>query len=331
MRSATAPALTLLKREASETPSLSSIPTATADLRANRGGVLKSKRFSHREVDLSTAAIASEAKAKKAAAVEAELRDAISALKKPNRSLAGKSAVETAERRVAAAAGGVVGGGVRKRKPAVQILATPKGNRYRDADPFISSRSDGLQATIPTSIQRPRASFLSVPSAPEISFTDAERAHAGIEETPCRMIVSTPVKSGLSLPESPHGDDPIASPLFSRKKPSSDVGIGMGMSLAVGNPAETLVVPNSVQKVAFVESIAPAHVLETPSKSKPAGRAALGEVSAVAGNRSTLVTGVPAGAWKVGDAAAGVGAAADEENRESDVYAVLGWDDDYDL
>lgn len=42
---------------------------------------------------------AEEAKARKRALVEAELRDAISALRKPNRELAGKSMAEAAERR----------------------------------------------------------------------------------------------------------------------------------------------------------------------------------------------------------------------------------------
>jgi DNA replication regulator SLD3 len=42
-------------------------------------------------------------KAKKLANIEAELKDAISALKKPNRELAGKSQVDTAEKRAASA------------------------------------------------------------------------------------------------------------------------------------------------------------------------------------------------------------------------------------
>jgi DNA replication regulator SLD3 len=100
MRSATAPALPTLKREASEIPSLSSIPLAESQpLQANRGGVLNSKRFSQREVDMSSLALDTSAKVKKQAAIEAELKDAILALKRPNRELAGKTLVETAEQR----------------------------------------------------------------------------------------------------------------------------------------------------------------------------------------------------------------------------------------
>lgn len=100
MRSATAPTVPGLKREASENPSLSSIPAADPQSwKANRPGVLHSKRFSQREVDLSSLAPDINSKAKKQLNIEAELKVAISALKKPNRELAGKDIVETAEKR----------------------------------------------------------------------------------------------------------------------------------------------------------------------------------------------------------------------------------------
>ncbi|CAD6446705.1 1561ca9a-3143-42d0-9a98-e30d1f5d6332 [Sclerotinia trifoliorum] len=138
MRSATDPTIPGLKREASEAPSLSSIPFVEfKPLHANRGGVLNSKRFSQREIDMSTLAPDANSKAKKQAAIDAELKDAISALKKPNRELAGKSLVETAERRSALA-----GHPRKSKKPIrnplfqgsqpVQIKATPKNNRRKD-------------------------------------------------------------------------------------------------------------------------------------------------------------------------------------------------------
>lgn len=104
MRSATMPIVHGVKRETSEAPSLSSIPTAESQsLEANRGGVLKSKRFFQREVDLSSLAPEKTVnlKSKKQAIIEAELKEAISALKRPNRELAGKAFAETAERRSA--------------------------------------------------------------------------------------------------------------------------------------------------------------------------------------------------------------------------------------
>jgi len=97
MRSATMPSSTVMKRETSEAPSLSSIPVAT-----NRGGLLNSKRFAQREVDMSSLLPEMNPKARQKAIVAAELKDAISALKRPNRELAGKSIVETAEQRSSA-------------------------------------------------------------------------------------------------------------------------------------------------------------------------------------------------------------------------------------
>lgn len=101
MRSATMPAVPGLKREGSEAPSLSSIMSAESQpiFAANRGGVLNSKRFAQREVDLSSLAPDPNTKARKQAKIESELKEAIAALKKPNRELAGKSFAETAEQR----------------------------------------------------------------------------------------------------------------------------------------------------------------------------------------------------------------------------------------
>ena len=92
LRSATAPALPGLKRESSDV-SLSDIPL-------KRPSVEKSKRYSQREVDLSAISNATEAKLKRKAVLEEELRGAIVMLKKPNRSLAVKELNESFEQRV---------------------------------------------------------------------------------------------------------------------------------------------------------------------------------------------------------------------------------------
>jgi hypothetical protein len=150
MRSATAPAIPGLKRERSETPLLSSIPSAESQsMLVSRGGVLKSKKFSQREVDLGSLATVNDAKFKKAS-IEAELKDAITALKRPNRQLAGQLQME-AERRAASALTHsrskpnpfqifvLVLIFAESKKPTrnpsfkgVQILSTPKRNRWKD-------------------------------------------------------------------------------------------------------------------------------------------------------------------------------------------------------
>lgn len=60
------------------------------------------KRYSQREIDLHATSQAAEAKLKKKARVEPELRGAIAALKRPNPRMAVKDLVEYAERRAAA-------------------------------------------------------------------------------------------------------------------------------------------------------------------------------------------------------------------------------------
>ncbi len=92
-RSKTDSALPGLNREVSDT-SLTAISL-------NRVALHKSKRYSQREVDLNGVSQAVEAKLKKKASVEQELRGAIATMKEPNPRMAVKELVEAAERRVA--------------------------------------------------------------------------------------------------------------------------------------------------------------------------------------------------------------------------------------
>lgn len=90
-RSATDSMLPCMKREESDV-SLSSIPLNRTSMH---------KRYSQREVDLNTAAQATEAKLKRKAKVDKELQGAIAALKRPNPRMAVKELVEDAENRIA--------------------------------------------------------------------------------------------------------------------------------------------------------------------------------------------------------------------------------------
>jgi DNA replication regulator SLD3 len=90
MRSASTPTLPMLKREPSETVSIASIPKEDASdkiVTRPASGYGYSKRRSQEE------------KAKREALVKAELQDAISGLRKPNRDVVGKAMAEAAERR----------------------------------------------------------------------------------------------------------------------------------------------------------------------------------------------------------------------------------------
>lgn len=60
---------------------------------------VKSRRYSQREVDLGSISQTKEAKLKKKASIEQELKGAIAALKRPNPRMAVKELVDAAERR----------------------------------------------------------------------------------------------------------------------------------------------------------------------------------------------------------------------------------------
>ena len=242
MRSATAPIVPGLKREASEAPSLSSIPTVDSQsLKANRPGVLNSKRFSHREVDLSSLAPEVNLKAKKQANIDAELKEAISALKKPNRELAGKDIVETAEKRAASASRSrsklKIGHGElfkltivsESKKPMrnplfqrVQISATPRMNRQKDM------YSQTQPPTLSDMVEE--VEFAAVPSSslPRIPQSVAKPSWEGptrnpllsaVHATPPResMSQSQPANQFLSVPAVDYGGYLSSSPLQSRR------------------------------------------------------------------------------------------------------------------
>lgn len=88
-----------LKGEANETP-LSAIPLKldrNSDVR--RASTTSQSRLRQREVDFHAMSQAQETRRKKQADVEAKLKEAISALKKPNRGLAGKEMADVAAQR----------------------------------------------------------------------------------------------------------------------------------------------------------------------------------------------------------------------------------------
>lgn len=94
-RSATDSIIPGIKRELSDA-TLSAISTTRLNLQHPR-------RYSYREVDLSAAAQATEAKQQKKSVIEQELKNAIAALTKPNPRAAAREVVDSAERRTAGA------------------------------------------------------------------------------------------------------------------------------------------------------------------------------------------------------------------------------------
>ncbi|TRX93728.1 hypothetical protein FHL15_005404 [Xylaria flabelliformis] len=222
MRSASTPTI-LLKREASEPLSLASIPKVYASA-------------SHERYPSSTGPVSAnrraETKEKRDAFVKAELQNAISTLRRPNREVVGKAMAEADERRAVTSLSQL-----RKSKKPTQhtsprniVKATPIGTRFHDVlAKDNSSRPASLQplnaiaeehavpssSMVPSSAPRKRnreAAFGSEPAAPQI-FTQSRTD----------QIMATPAKqSSLSrnFLLAPHPDEGLilaSSPVMSRK------------------------------------------------------------------------------------------------------------------
>lgn len=328
MRSATDPTIPGLKREASETPSLSSIPT-----HVNRGGVLNSKRFSQREVDMSTLAPDPNSKARKQAAIDAELKDAISALKRPNRELAAKSLVETAERRSASA------GHPRKSKnpvrnplfqgfQSVQIKATPKINRQKDV--FSESQSTLSKPKDSEQMEEGLIPPSSVPTIPQskvrLSY-DQNPFQDSVQATPSRKAFSSSSRSTFANGDDNYGVIPPSSPLQMRRS-----------SAQLFNS-----IPDSVVKRPST-SAAPRGILETPIKRSSPSTLFNGLEETPL--KETLISNKLE--WKIGYSHPSGPSDQDQENirdvpvaveklkstqvykKEVSYYEALGWNDDID-
>ncbi|RDL41924.1 Uncharacterized protein BP5553_01903 [Venustampulla echinocandica] len=313
MRSATMPSVPGLKREGSEAPSLSGIPLATSQqLEANRPGILKSKHLARREVDLSSLAPDLNAKARKQARIEAELKDAISALKKPNRELAGKTLAENVERRSATASHSR-----KSKKPirnplfqGVQISATPKVNRVKDmlsksqGDPF-SQRPDELELdAIPAS---------SIPKIPQsVSRDDLPRnaLFHSVQATPTRNSSS---RAGhfLDINSAEQISFPPSSPLHVRRSSGQ---------LFAAIPDSVVKSPTTTTQAFFSHE-----VQETPVKKRPSSKGDHGHFQPAFDCDKENVRKIESAAQKTG-----LGQTNDTRQEES-IYKSLGWDDPDDI
>ncbi|KAL2178715.1 DNA replication regulator SLD3-domain-containing protein [Thermothelomyces heterothallicus CBS 202.75] len=213
LRSASQTVIPGLKREASESSVMGLVPRAQSGSLKERPSNVFSRSTSLGRADL---------KAQRQAQVEAELKDAISALKKPNRALAVKDFVEAAEKRASA-------GQLKKmKKPSrasgVQVKATPANNRYKDALAPEKARSQPspVADVPPSSASVVPASTLArkfanrLPTATTSTrLTTADR----VQVTPARASSSSIPATGLRLARETPGESgiPPSSPIMARK------------------------------------------------------------------------------------------------------------------
>jgi len=214
-RSATDSALMKgIKREGSEAP-LSAIPFQRSPSKNNRRSMSQFRHLEGRELDLTTPSAAVTAKLKQKQRVEEELKNAITALKKPNRGLAAGGYVEDIERRSL----GPVSRSRKQLNPTrkvvkdVQVTATPRVGRrtkdivehtpshyYHTGNPFARLSTSAVPPSsdffIPSSGARQPTSI--VPGTVHRSATARQLAHSSIAETPSKAPNTKTFDSGAA-------------------------------------------------------------------------------------------------------------------------------------
>ncbi|KAI0177146.1 DNA replication regulator SLD3-domain-containing protein [Pestalotiopsis sp. NC0098] len=248
MRSATTP-VPMLKREASDTVTMASLPARrdSQDMSASRSQASNSSVAAVRRVN-------PEDKAKKEADINAELKAAISSLRKPNREVVGKAMAEADERRATTSLSQL-----RKSKKPTEhggihniIKATPAGPRFRNAfardshaHPTSAKIHESVEVEQIVSSSRQIPSTVTKKRSSEAAFL-VEESSPALPPPMARpdLIGATPLRrpaikrNFLSAPESDEGLVLASSPIAARRHPPApssylkhrDSGIGMPSS-----------------------------------------------------------------------------------------------------
>ncbi|KAI0906112.1 DNA replication regulator SLD3-domain-containing protein [Ustulina deusta] len=328
MRSASTPTIPLLKREASEPLSLTSIPKAD-------GGTPQGKNTA--SAGLMSAKRRAETKEKRDAFVKAELQDAISTLRRPNREIVGKAMAEADKRRAVTSLSQLR----KSRKPTQYnrfqnvVKATPVGSRFhdvlareRDSLSSLSQRFNAMaeeqvlpsSSMVPSSAPRKRNREAAFGSEPPAQRTLGTSTTDQIIATPAKT--SAPNRNFLSAPEPDEGVVLASSPVMYRKmsqpsfvaktRPATlghrDSGVEMPPSPGGFNVlAETPVKPPQNNVNASLDH----YVTVTPVKKRILGNSAA----------------VSVGMTKTKEARDNT---ENNPGRKMTIFERLGWDDDYD-
>jgi DNA replication regulator SLD3 len=294
-----------IKREGSEVP-LSAIPFQRSPSKSARRSMSHFRHLEGRELDLTTPSAAVSAKLKQKQRVEEDLKEAITALKKPNRGLIAGGYVDDIEKRS-------LGPTKRSRKQPnpvrqevkdVQVTATPRvGRRTRDvveqtphhhyhiSNPFTRlatvERPPVSDFFIPSSGAR---SASVVPGTVHRSATARTIAHSSIAETPSKAPNTQTFDSGATR----------RSIFATPSKPMSASKRG--------------------------ESLSAPHVFESPAR-------VLGSTPPIAAKAAHVaVAATPTKPVHVSTAeTVSIPYTKPVREEEPSIYAALGWDDDDDL
>ncbi|KAM0322881.1 hypothetical protein ACHAQA_009223 [Verticillium albo-atrum] len=283
MRSATSATLPALKRESSDQSLLSGM------VKPEPGSISDRSRMLSRSNSM---AALGDPKAQKKALVDAELRNAISVLRKPNREIASLDIVEAAERRTS----GGLSHTRKTKKPvrhplfqSVQVKATPANNRFRDA----LADDSGGSAKISTMSIPPSSASMIPSTAQRRSTSDffGSYSSSAVKATPSRPRASAPREA----PEHDEPSIPPSSPLMARKP-------------ARQTPSVPVTTPRPQPRVVRSPSPTGMHIFDTPVKTATSFSLPDDEIAATP---MAKVATTPA-------------------PKKASIYEKLGWDDDFD-
>ncbi|KAK8089632.1 hypothetical protein PG997_004593 [Apiospora hydei] len=323
MRSASTPTYPVLKREASESTTLSSVP------RPDSKDSSHAKGKSSAVEQTPNKRAPTEDKAKKEAQMQAELQEAISSLRKPNREVAVGKALEEAEERRATTTLAQLR---KSRKPTQYtrfqdvVQATPVGHRFRDALGRAPQGRSTSNRTLADSVEKmhisPSASLISS-SAPR--KRDRDTAFSTNESPALPRETKLPAKETVATPARPS-----TLKYDALRVSAPDEGVVLASSPVLSRRSQYLEVPGSHLKprdsgVMLPSSPGGINLAETPVK-----RPRLGRMVSI----ENYVTVTPAKKRTV-DYVDVTPVKVDKKNQDegakTSVYEQLGWDDYDDL
>lgn len=331
MRSSTAPLGVGRNRDSAE----------TSQRPGSRGSLQKSVSFTNREVDLVASSNAHNAKRKKLADLakqKEELDAAIGALKKPNRSLAGKEIMAEVEKRNverATSRRNVLGRSSSNENVGVQITATPKrgallGNASRTGSMLNGpnmGHSQNWERAMPKKCFIPSSTIRGANYRPTQSISQPSNTSTMARQTPYPAVHETPSRSGsrktsnpLSFPPSIHTFEQPDLPARLYVPPSN-------LSLVQATPSSNRVRARH-SNLSEVE-ITPLRMTKSqrPVLFMPVQKAEV-EVGVVFRDAPIVSEKAGKAMERVMHAGAAGGGGGGGIGKEASIYDTLGWDDD---
>ncbi|PMB68288.1 hypothetical protein BM221_006465 [Beauveria bassiana] len=285
LRSATSTSLPSMKREGSETANLGRLSKMEGDSQ-RRPALSRSNSSGVAGHDTS--------KASRQALVDAQVKDAIAALRKPNRQVVGQAMQEADQQRVLAAKK------TRRMQRSTIVKATPANNRFRDVYAYSQSQP-GLpmqhieEAVAPSSVE----AFI-----PSTGHRTGFRNPMDLNTSPAIDTVgSTPSKRATKSTFLHRSNDELCLPPSPLVRTSNNpTSRPLSSSLSTNKQPQLAKADEGAAKQYETRD----HVFATPAKKE---------------KHQQVLSGSPVGQLRLQG----------QSEPKKSIYATLGWDDDYDI